>query len=146
DQVMAVAEPLAHQKHIEFVVDLPAEELKLISDADKIRRILVNLTGNAVKFTDEGRVTLSARREDRGVRFKVNDTGPGISSSDLERLFQPFGQLDTGLTRRHGGTGLGLYISSRLAELLGGRIDVSSRIASGSTFELFVPSYDTATV
>ena len=104
----------------------------MTSDVDKIRQILVNLAGNAVKFTERGeRVASSWKRRDGDVAFVVTDTGIGIAKTDIERLFQPFAQLDAGLTRRHGGTGLGLYISRRLAELLRRRIEVESEPGRG---------------
>jgi signal transduction histidine kinase len=136
----AVIEPLARQKHLAFKSRVPDEAIRMTSDIDKIRQILVNLAGNAVKFTDEGDVRLSLERRDGDVRFTVCDTGIGIESGDLARLFRPFAQVDTGLTRRHGGTGLGLYISRRLAELLGGRIEVKSEVGKGSEFALVLPA------
>jgi len=140
----AIVDPLARQKRLLLVIELPDEAMRLTSDIDKVRQILVNIAGNAVKFTDRGsvRITLSAHRweedgaERREVRFAVTDTGPGIAPEDARRLFRPFSQVDAGLTRRHGGTGLGLYISQRLAQLLGGRIDVESELGVGSTFTL----------
>jgi len=129
-------EPLARQKHLAFSYHVPDEPIRLTSDIDKIRQILVNLAGNAVKFTEKGEVRLDLERGDGVVTFVVRDTGIGIAPQDVARLFRPFAQLDTGLTRRHGGTGLGLYISRRLAELLGGRIDVESEPGKGSTFAL----------
>jgi signal transduction histidine kinase len=101
--------------------------------------VLVNLAGNAVKFTERGEVRLSVLATADEVHFAVRDTGIGIAAEDMESLFQPFQQLDTGLTRRYGGTGLGLYISQRLATLLGGRIDVESEPGRGSTFTLVLP-------
>jgi signal transduction histidine kinase len=136
----AVIEPLARQKHLTFTSRVPDEPIRMTSDIDKIRQILVNLAGNAVKFTDQGEVHLSLERRDGQVRFTVCDTGIGIASGDLARLFRPFAQVDTGLTRRHGGTGLGLYISRRLAELLGGRIEVKSEVGRGSEFTLVLPA------
>jgi signal transduction histidine kinase len=135
----AVIEPLARQKHLTFSVHVPDEPIRMSSDIDKIRQILVNLAGNAVKFTDRGQVSMQIERGDGVVRFIVRDTGIGIAPQDLARLFRPFAQVDTGLTRRHGGTGLGLYISRRLAELLGGRIDVKSDLGEGSQFTLVLP-------
>jgi signal transduction histidine kinase len=134
----AVIEPLARQKHLAFKCTVPDKPLRITSDVDKIRQILINLAGNAVKFTDEGEVRLELKRRNGDVRFTVRDTGIGIAKRDLERLFHPFAQLDTGLTRRHGGTGLGLYISHRLAELLGGRIEVESEPGKGSAFTLIL--------
>jgi len=93
-----------------------------------------------VKFTDKGDVRLDLERDDGEVRFAVTDTGIGIQPSDIPRLFKPFAQLDTTLTRRHGGTGLGLYISHSLAELIGGRIEVQSEFSKGSRFTLVVPA------
>ncbi len=100
----------------------------------------MNLAGNAVKFTDKGEVRLDLVRQDGEVHFVVTDTGIGIQQKDIDRLFKPFAQLDTTLTRRHGGTGLGLYISRALAELLGGRIELSSQPGVGSKFRLIVPA------
>jgi signal transduction histidine kinase len=136
----AMIEPLARQKQIEFHWGVPETPIRILSDVDKIRQILVNLAGNAVKFTDRGEVRLDLTRDDSDVRFTVSDTGIGIHEADIKRLFQPFAQLDTTLTRRHGGTGLGLYISRGLAELLGGRIEVSSRVGVGSRFSLVIPA------
>ena len=142
---MAIVEPLARQKRLRLVAELPDEPVRLTSDIDKVRQIIVNLVGNAVKFTDHGevRIVLTAQPvgsdssgERREVRFTVRDTGIGIAPEDLRRLFQPFAQVDTGLTRRHGGTGLGLYISQRLAQLLGGRLEVDSQRGAGSSFTL----------
>jgi signal transduction histidine kinase len=145
----AIIEPLARQKRLRLACDLPAAPIRMTSDIDKVRQIIVNLAGNAVKFTEAGevRMTLSAfpaNEQDatgpREVRFAVHDTGPGIAPDDVRLLFRPFAQLDTGLTRRHGGTGLGLYISHRLAGLLRGRIEVESEPGVGSTFTLALPS------
>jgi signal transduction histidine kinase len=138
----AVIEPLARQKHLAFEFSISDAPIRMTSDVDKIRQILINLAGNAVKFTDNGSVHLAVERQNGDVRFTVRDTGIGIARDDLDRLFKPFAQLDTRLTRRHGGTGLGLYIARRLAELLGGRIEVESRLGTGSAFSLVVPGDD----
>ena len=136
EEALTVAEPLAQQKEIDFLADPYGELPTIRTDADKVRQILVNLLSNAVKFTDRGQVRLSYVVDDTTVRFLVRDTGIGISPADQKRLFHPFTQLDTGLTRRHGGTGLGLYISRCLAELLGGRIELESELGMGSLFTL----------
>jgi signal transduction histidine kinase/PAS domain-containing protein len=145
----AVVEPLARQKHLTLTLDLPAEPIRLTSDVDKLRQIIVNLAGNAVKFTDHGEVRIALREAistdangvgHREVQFAVTDTGPGIAADDARRLFRPFSQVDAGLTRRHGGTGLGLYISQRLAQLIYGRIEVTSELGAGSTFTLTLPA------
>ncbi len=132
--VIAVIEPLARQKQLALRCELPDHPIRVTSDIDKVRQILVNLAANAVKFTDTGSVKIAASADGDEVRLAVSDTGIGMPPGDLERLFHPFTQLDTSLTRRHGGTGLGLYISRRLAEILGGRIDVKSEVGTGSEF------------
>jgi signal transduction histidine kinase len=135
----AVIEPLARQRRLAFAAVTPDQPIRLTSDVDKARQILVNLAGNAVKFTDAGEIRLEVTARTGEVHFTVRDTGIGIPRRDIERLFKPFAQLDNGLTRRHGGTGLGLYICSELAELLGGRILVESEVGKGSTFTLVLP-------
>jgi signal transduction histidine kinase len=99
----------------------------------------VNLLGNAVKFTDRGQVRVTMSATARAVRIEIADTGIGIPLDELPRLFRPFAQVDTGLTRRHGGTGLGLYISRRLATMLGGHIEVESEPGKGSRFSVVLP-------
>ncbi|HEX6965121.1 MAG TPA: ATP-binding protein, partial [Gemmatimonadaceae bacterium] len=126
-------------KRLDLVLLIPDNPIELFTDADMVRRILVNLGANAVKFTESGSVELSAARSGDFVQFAVRDTGIGIAARDMPRLFRPFTQLDSGFTRRHGGTGLGLFISQRLAALLGGRIEVESTLGEGSTFTLVVP-------
>ena len=141
DSVAAVLAPLAAARDLPLGVHLPAAAPRLTTDPRLLRRVLVNLGANAVKFTDEGEVELSvaADAERNEVAFTVRDTGIGIAPEDLQRLFQPFTQLDGGITRRHGGTGLGLYTASRLTALLGGRIDVRSEPGKGSEFVVVVP-------
>jgi signal transduction histidine kinase len=135
----AVVEPAARRKQVTVICESSVEPIRMTSDIDKARQVLVNLAGNAVKFTDHGEVRLSVSRDLDEVRFSVQDTGIGITAEDLRRLFQPFAQVETGLTRRYGGTGLGLYISRRLAGMLGGRIEVESAPTVGSTFTLVLP-------
>jgi signal transduction histidine kinase len=137
--VAAVVQPLADEKGITLAVANNASPIRLTTDADKARQILVNLAGNAIKFSDRGEVRLSVVAGESEARFAVTDSGPGIAQVDLQILFRPFTQLDAGLTRRHGGTGLGLYIADRLARLLGGRIEVQSEPGQGSTFTLVLP-------
>lgn len=136
---VAVVEPLARQKGLAVRTHVPADAPSLLTDPDKVRQVLVNLAGNAVKFTDVGEVSFDVESDPTEVRFLIRDTGPGIPADGQERIFQPFTQLEGGLTRRHGGTGLGLYIASRLAGILGGRIELASRPGSGSTFALVLP-------
>lgn len=110
------------------------------TDALRLRQALVNLVGNATKFTDEGNVTLRVAPAHSGrlLRFEIEDTGPGIAESDLDRIFEPFILGDMSTTRTHEGTGLGLPISRHLAELLGGSLDVESKLGTGSKFRLTI--------
>ena len=135
----AIVQPLCDRKGIDLVVQSAAKPIRMTTDIDKARQIIVNLATNAVKFTEHGEVCLSLVEDDGGVCFGISDTGIGIAKPDLKRLFRPFSQLDGGLTRKHGGTGLGLYISQRLAALLGGRIEVKSVAGQGSTFTFVLP-------
>ena len=140
-----VAEMLAvraQEKGLDLALDISPEIPSLLQgDPGRIRQILVNLVGNAVKFTESGSVTIVVSpRGLAGSRISlsiaVRDTGIGMSPEQLELLFQPFSQADSSVTRRFGGTGLGLAISRQLAELMGGRIEVASELGRGSSFEL----------
>lgn len=135
----AVVQPLADQKRLPLVTESFAKPIRMTTDIDKARQILVNIASNAVKFTDAGEVRLALESDGDAVRFVVKDTGAGIAAEDLVRLFRPFSQVDSGLTRKHGGTGLGLYIAHRLTALLRGRIDVESTVGEGTTFTVVLP-------
>ena len=140
----AIIEPLARSKQLAFKVSLPETPVVLSTDPGKLRQILLNLLSNAVKFTDKGAVTLAVRIDGDGARatnivFDVEDSGVGISTEHLERIFEPFWQVDQSSTRRHPGTGLGLSVSRRLCVLLGGRLTVASAPGQGSRFELRLP-------
>ncbi|WP_244259512.1 ATP-binding protein [Rathayibacter sp. VKM Ac-2759] len=112
----------------------------VLGDATRLRQVLVNLLGNAVKFTDAGGVVLRVRQAGPGVTaFEITDTGTGIAEDQLDRLFEPFAQADESITRTHGGTGLGLTICRSLVELMGGRITVESTLGSGSRFRFELP-------
>ena len=133
---------IAENKGIELTVhrdqSLPQ---RITGDVDRIRQILVNLVSNAVKFTEEGRVTLTARPEDGNPRvlFEVDDTGVGIDKADQERIFESFTQADGGFSRRYGGAGLGLSISRQLALRMGGTLTFESDVGRGSRFRLELP-------
>lgn len=122
----------------------PETRYILEGDSYRLRQVLVNLVGNAIKFTNSGAVEIRAKKvrreeEQLTVRFSVTDTGIGISEDKLNRLFQSFSQVDASITRTHGGTGLGLAISQRLVELMGGSIGIDSQPGSGSSFWFEIP-------
>jgi CheY-like chemotaxis protein len=136
---------VTHDKGLKLEVDV-SEEIPylLMGDQLRIKQILLNLLGNAVKFTSEGSVTVSAHvQEQHGdsvlVRIAVRDTGIGISPEAVDKIFQPFTQEDGSTTRKYGGTGLGLTISRRLTELMGGTITVESSSGVGSCFIVILP-------
>ena len=135
-------EPQSQHKRLALRVETPGEPVMLWTDATKLRQILINLLGNAMKFTVEGSVSLVVSLEEERVHFAVEDSGPGIPDEDLERIFQPFTQLDQSLRREQGGTGLGLPVSRKLAELLGGELAVESVHGRGTTFRLWLPRHE----
>jgi two-component system, sensor histidine kinase and response regulator len=141
ENLMSLIGQKAEDKHLKILIDLAPSlpGLDLTGDPLRLGQILLNLTGNALKFTDQGSITLRARiAEDRPsdvlLRFEIHDTGIGISAEDQKRLFAAFEQADGSMTRKYGGTGLGLAISKRLTHLMGGEIGVESTPGQGSTF------------
>jgi two-component system sensor histidine kinase/response regulator len=135
----------AREKHLELTVDVPPDVPRLVrGDPTRVRQVLMNLIGNAIKFTEQGEVDVSAgvvRRRDDGtsVQFRVRDTGIGIAEEQLATIFQEFTQADASTTRRYGGTGLGLAISRRLVALMGGELTVTSEAGRGSEFSFTLP-------
>lgn len=135
DVVRTRAERKGVQLHVELAENLP---LAIVSDAAKVRQILVNLAGNAVKFTNQGKVSLRAEKNEGGeLLLAVEDTGVGIAADELDEIFDPFKQVEAG--KAAGGTGLGLAITQRLVEALGGSLSVASRLGQGSAFTVTLP-------
>ncbi|HKP57710.1 MAG TPA: PAS domain S-box protein [Polyangiales bacterium] len=141
ERVAVSMKPLAESKGLTLRVEISPETPLLFSDKRRVEQIVLNLLNNAIKFTEDGSITLSAAPGPDGsdVRLRVTDTGLGIKPEDMQTLFQPFRQIDAGLERQHEGTGLGLAICRRLTELLGGTIRVESTWGEGSTFEVLLP-------
>ena len=140
DEVCGVIAPLAAERGLAFTVNFADAPAAFTTDPRKLRQVLLNLLGNAVKFTPLGAVTLTVVELGDSLAFSVTDTGPGIRSADRERIFEPFTQLDQTATREHGGTGLGLAITKRLVALLDGDIRVDAKEGTGSTFVVTLPS------
>lgn len=132
----------ADQKGLSLLVEVPGEKVVVNADKRAVKEILANLIENAIRFTDSGTVTLSARPTDGGgrVELRVADTGPGIAAEDLGDLFEPFKRAVLDLPERPASTGLGLYICRILADRIGGRIGVVSDLGAGSVFTLSLPA------
>jgi len=140
--LVASVEPLIKKNRNKLVLNCPADLGPAVGDPTRVRQCVLNLIGNACKFTADGTVTVTATRDkEEGqdvLRVAVADTGIGMSPQQMERLFQPFTQVDSSAGRKHGGTGLGLAISQKLAQVMGGRILVESQYGKGSEFTLVV--------
>jgi len=145
EEVNEMLAPKADDKKLDVILEYPPQLPRhFIGDAGRIRQVLTNLIGNAIKFTSTGQVIVSVRREDQdsrktGIQVSVSDTGTGIAPDKMAVLFQKFSQVDGSTTRVYGGTGLGLAISKQLVELMGGSIGVESRLGEGSTFWFRLP-------
>ncbi len=139
EEALATVAVMASQKGVKLESHYAAALPLMESDAQRVRQILINLIGNAVKFTEAGTVRLDGEVTNGMLSFAVSDTGSGIAPDHLPRLFQEFSQIDSSSTRKHGGTGLGLAISRRIARLLGGDIAVQSVPGQGSTFTVTLP-------
>jgi signal transduction histidine kinase len=137
--VRSTLEPLAADKKLAFKVELATELPPGRGDGRRLTQVLINLVGNAIKFTDAGEIAIKAEANNGSFYLSVRDTGPGISADDQARLFQEFQQADNAITRKKGGTGLGLAISKRIVEMHGGKIWVESQPGQGSTFAFTLP-------
>jgi signal transduction histidine kinase len=137
--VYSAVEPLASEKSLSFRVELSPDLPAGCADERRLTQVLLNLVGNAIKFTDAGEVVIKGSSSNGSFNVSVCDTGPGISQADQAKLFQEFQQADNSTTKAKGGTGLGLAISKRIIEMHGGRIWVESSVGQGSTFSFTLP-------
>lgn len=139
EEVLALAVGLVRKKPITLTFKRPAWPAKVLGDSARLKQVMTNLVGNAIKFTEEGDVTLFAVRADGYLKIGIRDTGIGMSESEMGRLFKPFQQVDGSITRRFGGTGLGLAISQKFMGLMNGHIRAESVKGKGSTFIIEMP-------
>jgi PAS domain S-box-containing protein len=135
-----IISPKAQEKNIYLKTETDNLPSAIIGDETRVRQIIMNLVGNAVKFTEKGGVTVSAEYKTNRLTINIKDTGIGISKENQQKLFQPFSQADSSTTRKYGGTGLGLVICRKLAELMGGSITLTSQEGKGSCFTLSFPA------
>ena len=139
DTVHSAIEPLAADKKLKFTTEVTPDLPRGCGDERRLTQVLLNLVGNAIKFTDDGEVAIKVSAANGTFHVTVHDTGPGISAADQAKLFQEFQQADNSITKKKGGTGLGLAISKRIIEMHGGRIWVDSTVGQGSTFAFTLP-------
>ena len=137
--VVTATESLANEKKLMLRSIVPEKLPTGEGDERRITQVLLNLVGNAIKFTEVGEIEVRASSEGAYFRLSVSDTGPGIPAEERDRIFNEFHQLDTSTTRTKGGTGLGLAISKKIVEMHGGRIWVESEVGHGSTFRFTLP-------
>ncbi len=138
-ELVSMIKPQAQQKNIELVYKEGDVNIFISSDGNKCRHILQNIIGNAVKFTEKGKVVVTARQSDKNIAIVVTDSGIGIAEDQLPHIFNEFRQADSSTSRKFGGTGLGLAIARKYANLLGGSISVRSKTGKGSEFTLILP-------
>ena len=143
EEVVTTLRPLVEAKGLQFKLKLPGEEIVLQTDRRALNQIILNLSNNAIKFTERGEIRLELARHSENRRtvteISIVDTGIGIRAEDQVKLFEAFEQVGPSVSRRHEGTGLGLHLSQKLAGLLGGRITFASEYGKGSTFTLVIP-------
>jgi signal transduction histidine kinase len=139
DSVITTVEPLAAEKRLAFKVELQTNLPRGRGDERRLAQVLLNLIGNAIKFTETGGVTIRASAANGAFAVEVRDTGPGISATHQDKIFEEFHQVDSSSTRKKSGSGLGLSIAKRIVEMHGGRIWVESVPDQGSTFSFTVP-------
>jgi len=139
DKVVRTVRPMAEAKHLALELDVATGVGEVRADSRRVEQVLLNLLSNSIKFTEQGYIRIACVLQGGEVMISISDTGIGIKKEDLEKLFRPFTQVETGLTRQYEGTGLGLSISKRLVTLMGGTITVESEWGRGSTFSFTIP-------
>jgi signal transduction histidine kinase len=139
DKVVKIVMPQAEKNGLELKVEISQSELEVYCDKRRLEQVILNLISNAIKFTETGYVAIIVHSEEDKYQIQVQDTGIGIAPEDLEQLFLPFHQNDTGLTRQYEGTGLGLNICLKLINMMGGTITVDSIPGKGSIFTVIMP-------
>jgi signal transduction histidine kinase len=132
--------PAAQEKDLSFHVAIDPKLELLHTSELYVREILQNFITNAIKYTEQGSITLAAKAVTRGVQFSVTDTGIGIAKGDQDKVFNKFFRSEDFRTRQHNGTGLGLYVTAKLTEILGATITLDSEVNKGSTFTIIIPS------
>ena len=138
-EVDQIVRPLVEKNRNTFLVECPANIGEFDADLVKVKQVLFNLLSNSAKFTSDGAITLAVTRHDDAVEFAVTDTGIGMTDDQMAKLFEAFSQVDVSTTRKYGGTGLGLALSRRFCQMLGGDIGVRSDIGVGSMFAVTLP-------
>jgi signal transduction histidine kinase len=138
-QIEATAKPLVEKNENNFVIEKPDDIEKLTNDQTKLRQILFNMISNAAKFTKKGTVTLGITKYDEKIRFAVTDTGIGMNAEQLGKVFEEFTQAESSTSKDYGGTGLGLPISKKMTEMMGGIMEVESQEGEGTTFSIVIP-------
>jgi len=141
EKMVAIVLPLAEKKGLSVETIIGSDVDQVSTDQRRLEQVMLNLLNNAVKFTEQGKIKISCRSENDHYLFSVEDTGIGVRPEDIPRLFQPFLQIDSGLTRKQEGTGLGLSICKKLIEMMGGSIEVESRLGMGSLFSIRIPKH-----
>ena len=140
DEVKTLAAGLILDRSVQFVYEAPGwEDVRVQGDPQRLKQVFTNLVGNAIKFTERGEVRVSVARDQKRLTVAIRDTGIGMTPEEMTRLFRPFQQVDGSITRRFGGTGLGLALSQRLVGLMHGAIRVESQKGKGSTFTVEIP-------
>ena len=139
ERAINLVRPLAEKKMLAINTEIAEGIGMFTGDQRRVEQIMINLLNNAIKFTDKGYVELSCSLWNKDIAISVSDTGIGIRREDMDKIFKPFQQVDTGLSRRHEGTGLGLSITKRLVNMMGGKIDVQSEEGRGSIFTVLLP-------
>jgi signal transduction histidine kinase len=139
EKVIQLITPIATEKHLQVRALIDPGIGAVFNDRRRLEQILINLLNNAIKFTDQGEIELICQAKEDQIILSIHDSGIGIKPEQVEKIFKPFGQLDTSLSRKNEGSGLGLSISKKLVEMMGGSLTLKSEWGVGSTFTITLP-------